>query len=179
VGWRGAWCRGRRGRAWRARRATREALAREAPLHDIPAGFTTVNTAGAVREDDLAQQLERTARPRERGREVAVRFRLGELRRLGCPIDRPPANVRGSARQVLWAFGFAGLGVSGRPWDERAGVQIYPPLRICARAGRGGPPTGQDAHTIVNLRTFGSGPRCGAWRCGHRHFRDRPNVASS
>jgi hypothetical protein len=34
-------------------------------------------------EDDLAQQLERTARRRERGREVAVRFRLGELRRLG------------------------------------------------------------------------------------------------
>lgn len=34
-------------------------------------------------EDDLAQQLERTARRRERGREVVVRLRLGELRRLG------------------------------------------------------------------------------------------------
>ena len=34
-------------------------------------------------EDDLAQQLERTARRCERGREVVVRFRLGELRRLG------------------------------------------------------------------------------------------------
>jgi hypothetical protein len=40
-------------------------------------------TAGAVLEEDLAQQLERTARRRERGREVPVRFRLGELRRLG------------------------------------------------------------------------------------------------
>jgi hypothetical protein len=34
-------------------------------------------------EDDLTQQLERTARRCERGREVVVRFRLGELRRLG------------------------------------------------------------------------------------------------
>jgi hypothetical protein len=34
-------------------------------------------------ENDLAQQLERTARRYERGREVVVRFRLGELRRLG------------------------------------------------------------------------------------------------
>jgi hypothetical protein len=34
-------------------------------------------------ENDLAQQLERTARRCERGREVVVRFRLGELRRLG------------------------------------------------------------------------------------------------
>ena len=40
-------------------------------------------TAGAVLEEDLAQQLERTAGRRERGREVPVRFRLGELRRLG------------------------------------------------------------------------------------------------
>jgi hypothetical protein len=39
--------------------------------------------AKSLLEDDLAQQLERTARRRERGREVAVRFRLGELKRLG------------------------------------------------------------------------------------------------
>jgi hypothetical protein len=45
-------------------------------------------------EDDLAQQLERTARRRERGREVVVRFRFGELDDFGLGrrhYDSPPA----------------------------------------------------------------------------------------
>jgi RNA polymerase sigma factor (sigma-70 family) len=55
------------------------------------------STAGAVLEEDLAQQLERTARRRERSREVVVRSRLGELRRLGA---EKPSSANRSRRHA-------------------------------------------------------------------------------